>query len=125
METIDRIDTFINTLREAHKAGQPTRYASDTPASPLIIITDGYLHEDSIAGSVATPVDIDFPEEDYYPTTGVKAGFTVSPGKDFTTWEDATATQNTTLERVCDAFQGSELTEEQDISIELLKAYTY
>lgn len=27
--------------------------------------------------------------------------------------------------RVCDAFQGSELTEEQDISIELLKAYTY
>lgn len=95
------------------------------PASPLIIITDGYLHEDSIAGSVATPVDIDFPEEGYYLITGVKAGFTVSPGKDFTTWEDATATQNTTLERVCDAFQGSELTEEQDISIELLKAYTY
>ena len=32
------------------------------PTTPLIIITDGYLHEDSIAGSVATPVDIDFPE---------------------------------------------------------------
>lgn len=95
------------------------------PTTPLIIITDGYLHEDSIAGSVATPVDIDFPEEDYYIITGAKAGFTVSPGKDFTTWEDATAVQNTTLERVCDAFQGSELTEEQDILIELLKAYTY
>ena len=95
------------------------------PTTTLIIITDGYLHEDSIAGSVATPVDIDFPEEDYYLITGAKAGFTVSPGKDFTTWEDATAVQNTTLERVCDAFQGSELTEEQDTSIELLKAYTY
>lgn len=30
-----------------------------------------------------------------------------------------------TVARVCDAFQGSELTEEQDMSIELLKAYTY
>jgi len=77
------------------------------PTTPLIIITDGYIHEDSIAGSVATPVDIDFPEED------------------FITWEDATAVQNTTLERVCNAFQGSELTEEQDTSIELLKACTY
>lgn len=95
------------------------------PTSPLIIITDGYLHEDSIAGSVATPADIDFPEEGYYLITGVKAGFTVSAGKDFTTWEDATAAQNTTLERVCDAFQGAELTEEQDTSIELLKAYTH
>lgn len=95
------------------------------PTSPLIIITDGYLHEDSIAGSVATPVDIDYPEEDYYIITGAKAGFTVSPGVDFTTWEDATAVQNTTLERVLDAFYGSELTEEQDMSIELLKAYTY
>lgn len=95
------------------------------PTSPLIIITDGYIDEDNIAGSVATPVDINFPEEDYYLITGVKAGFTVSPGVDFTTWEDATAAQNTTLERVCDAFYGSELTEEQDMSIELLKAYTY
>ena len=95
------------------------------PTVPIIIITDGYIHEYSIAGSVATPVDIDFPEEDYYLITGAKAGFTVSPGVDFTTWEDATAVQNTTLERVCDAFQGSELTEEQDMSIELLKAYTY
>jgi len=95
------------------------------PTSPLIIITDGYLLEDSIAGSVATPVDIDYPEEDYYIITGAKAGFTASPGVDFTTWEDATAVQNTTLERVLDAFQGAELTEEQDMSIELLKAYTY
>ena len=95
------------------------------PTSPLIIITNGYIDEDSIAGSVATPVDIDYPEGDYYLITGAKAGFTVSPGKGFTTWEDATAAQNTTLERVCDAFQGAELTEEQDISIELLKAYTY
>jgi hypothetical protein len=39
METIDRIDTFINTLREAHKAGQPTGYASDTPADKLITLT--------------------------------------------------------------------------------------
>lgn len=96
-----------------------------TPQSPLIIITDGYIHEDSIAGSVATPVDIDFPEEDYYIITGAKAGFTVSPEKDFITWEDATAVQKTTLERVCDAFHGSELTTEQDASIELLKTYTY
>lgn len=95
------------------------------PTTTLIIITDSYLHEDGIAGSVATPVDIDYPEEDYYLITGAKAGFTVSPGKDFTTWEDATAVQNTTLKRVCDAFRGSELTEEQDMSIELLKAYTY
>lgn len=95
------------------------------PTSPLIIITNGYIDEDSIAGSVATPVDIDYPEEDYYLITGVKAGFTVSPGKDFTTWEDATAVQNTTLERVLDAFYWSELTEEQDTSIKLLEAYTY
>lgn len=95
------------------------------PTTPLIIITNGYIDEDSIAGSVATPVDIDFPEEDYYIITGIKAGFTVSPGKDFTAWEDAAAVQNTTLERVRDAFQGSELTEEQDMSIELLKAHTY
>lgn len=95
------------------------------PTTPLIIITNGHIGEDSIAGSVATPVDIDFPEEDYYLITGVKAGFTVSPGVDFTTWEDAAAIQNTTLERVLDAFYGSELTEEQDMSIELLKAYTY
>lgn len=39
METIDRIDTFINTLHEAHKAGQPTGYASDTPADKLITLT--------------------------------------------------------------------------------------
>lgn len=39
MEAIDRIDTFINTLREAHKAGQPTGYASDTPADKLITLT--------------------------------------------------------------------------------------
>ena len=39
METIDRVDTFINTLREAHKAGQPTGYASDTPADKLITLT--------------------------------------------------------------------------------------
>ena len=45
------------------------------PTTPLII-TNGYINEDSIAGSVATPVDIDFPEEDYYIITGVKAGFT-------------------------------------------------
>jgi len=95
------------------------------PTVPLIIITDGYLQEDSIAGSVATPVDIDFPEEDYYLITGAKAGFTASPGTDFTTWDDATAVQNSTLERVCDAFEGSELTEEQDTSIELLKVYAY
>lgn len=98
---------------------------STHPTTPLIIVTDGYIHEDSIAGSVATPVDIDFPEEDYYLIAGAKAGFTISPGKDFTTWEDATAVQNTTLKRVCDAFQGSELTTEQDASIELLKTYTY
>lgn len=35
------------------------------------------------------------------------------------------AVQDDIVARVCDAFQGSELTEEQDISIELLKAYTY
>lgn len=35
------------------------------------------------------------------------------------------AVQDATVARVCDAFQGSELTEEQDISIELRKAYTY
>lgn len=125
MSDTAHIDTFINTLREASKTEPSYNYDHGNPTSPLIIITNGYLREDSIAGSVATPVDIDFPEEDYYLITGVKAGFTVSPGKDFTTWEDATAVQNTTLERVCDAFQGSELTEEQDMSIELLKAYTY
>lgn len=95
------------------------------PTSPLIIITAGHLHEDSIAGSVATLIDVDFPEDGYYLITGDKAGFTVSPGVDFTIWEDATAIQDATLERVCDAFYGSELTEEQDMSIELLKAYIY
>lgn len=31
MSAIARIDTFINTLREAHKAGSPASYTSDTP----------------------------------------------------------------------------------------------
>lgn len=39
METADRIDTFINTLREAHKVGLPSGYDSDNPADKLITIT--------------------------------------------------------------------------------------
>jgi len=39
MSDTARIDTFINTLREAHKAGQPASYASDTPADKLITLT--------------------------------------------------------------------------------------
>lgn len=95
------------------------------PTAPLIIITDGYINDDSIVGSVATLMDIDYPEDGYYLITGTKAGFTASPGKEFTTWEAATAVQDTAIKRVCDAFEGSELTEEQDMSIELLKAHIY
>lgn len=39
MNTTDRIDTFISTLREARKAGLPAAYSSDTPADKLITLT--------------------------------------------------------------------------------------
>nr|DAP04950.1 MAG TPA: hypothetical protein [Caudoviricetes sp.] len=39
MNTAGRIDAFICVLREACKAGQPTGYASDTPADKLITLT--------------------------------------------------------------------------------------
>nr|DAF51303.1 MAG TPA: hypothetical protein [Siphoviridae sp. ctRGj11] len=39
MNTTSRIDTFVSILREACKAGQPTGYASDTPADKLITLT--------------------------------------------------------------------------------------
>lgn len=39
MDTIDRIDTFISTLREARKAGLPATYSSDTPTDKLITLT--------------------------------------------------------------------------------------
>lgn len=39
MNTTDRIDTFISTLREARKAGPPATYSSDTPTDKLITLT--------------------------------------------------------------------------------------
>ena len=39
MNTIDRIDTFISTLREARKAGPPATYSSDTPTGKLVTLT--------------------------------------------------------------------------------------
>ena len=39
MNTIDRIDTFISTLREARKTGLPATYSSDTPTDKLITLT--------------------------------------------------------------------------------------
>ena len=39
MNTTDRIDTFISTLREARKAGPPVAYSSDTPTDKLITLT--------------------------------------------------------------------------------------
>lgn len=39
MDTISRIGTFVSALREAHKAGQPASYASDTPTDKLITLT--------------------------------------------------------------------------------------
>lgn len=39
MNTTDRIDTFISTLREARKAGLPAAYSSDTPTDKLITLT--------------------------------------------------------------------------------------
>ena len=39
MNTTDRIDTFISTLREAHKTGLPAAYSSDTPTDKLITLT--------------------------------------------------------------------------------------
>lgn len=39
MEAIDRIDTFVNVLREARKAGLPYEYSSDSPADKLITLT--------------------------------------------------------------------------------------
>lgn len=39
MNTTDRIDTFISTLREARKAGPPATYSSDTPADKLVTLT--------------------------------------------------------------------------------------
>lgn len=98
------------------------------PTSPLITITNGRLNGTDISGSVASVNDIDDPCGGYYLLSGPRTGWVVNPLLnigDIVSWEDSTAVQNSTLERVCDAFQGSELSEEQDISIELLKAYTY
>ena len=39
IDTTSRIDTFVSALREAHKAGQPASYASDTPTDKLITLT--------------------------------------------------------------------------------------
>ena len=39
MNTTDRIDTFISTLREARKAGPPATYSSDTPTGKLVTLT--------------------------------------------------------------------------------------
>lgn len=39
MTSVYRIDTFVNTLREASKAGLPTQYSSDTPTDKLITLT--------------------------------------------------------------------------------------
>ena len=39
MNTIGRIDAFISTLREAHKAGLPSGYSDDNPADKLITLT--------------------------------------------------------------------------------------
>lgn len=39
MNTTDRIDTFVSTLREAHKAGPPASYTNDNPAGKLITLT--------------------------------------------------------------------------------------
>ena len=39
MDTPSRIDTFVSTLREAHKAGLPSGYISNNPADKLITLT--------------------------------------------------------------------------------------
>lgn len=39
MNAIDRINTFISTLREACKAGPPASYTNDNPAGKLITLT--------------------------------------------------------------------------------------
>lgn len=39
MNTANRIDTFISTLREARKAGLLATYSSDTPTDKLITLT--------------------------------------------------------------------------------------
>ena len=39
MNTTDRIDTFISTLREARKAGPPATYSSDTLVDKLVTLT--------------------------------------------------------------------------------------
>lgn len=99
------------------------------PTAPIIIITKGQHWNTSLAGAVATHMYPGNPDGGYCVLTGPAAGACITPGayknETIDTWENATAVQDSTIERVCDAFQGSELTEEQDISIELLKAYTY
>lgn len=39
MNTACRIDAFISTLREAHKAGLPSGYSDDNPTDKLITLT--------------------------------------------------------------------------------------
>ena len=39
MNTINRIDTFISTLRIAHKIGGPSTYSSDTTTDKLVTLT--------------------------------------------------------------------------------------
>lgn len=39
MTSVSRIDTFVNTLREASEAGLPASYASDTVTDKLITLT--------------------------------------------------------------------------------------
>ena len=98
------------------------------PTAPIIIIIDGYLHEDSIAGSIATLVDIDFPEDGYYLITGPRAGWNINPTLnigEIAAWSPCMAVPNEVIDKLHTAFYDIDMTPEQREAFQALETYTF
>lgn len=98
------------------------------PTAPIIIITDGYLHEDSIAGSIATPVHIDFPEDGYYLITGPRTGWNINPALnvgEIAAWSPCVAVPNEVIDKLHAAFYDNIMTPEQREAFQAFEAYIH
>lgn len=101
---------------------------NNSPSEPLITITSGNLCGRDISDSIATAMDIDNPSGGYYLLTGPRAGWSINPilnVGEISTWKACTAVPGSLINRVLDAFYGSELTEEQEESLLLLDTYAH
>lgn len=98
------------------------------PTAPIIVIIDGYLHEDSIAGSIATLVDIDFPEDGYYLITGPRAGWNINPALnvgEIAAWSPCMVVPDEVIDKLHAAFYDIDMTPEQGEAFQALETYTF